>query len=428
MGVFMTKRRIALGLLCGYFLYSFASRSQSVLKDGDILLICGDSITEQKQYSVFIEDYILMSQPVKNVKTIQIGWGGENVQHFANYWQQVGLTFSPTVATTNFGMNDGGYDLISDKTKDGFRDGTRKMIDQFKAAGVRTMFVGTSGGVDSYYFKNPKHKDVSAVTYDQTLGHLSDVAKDVAHSEKVPFVDLHTLTLKTMASAKAALGEKFAVTGNSDGVHPQADGHLMMAYAYLKAMGMDGNIGTIRYDMATAQAETDDAQHVTSVANGEITLESTRYPFCFFGDVGASDGTVGMLPFLPFNQDLNRYMLVVKNLKSARAKITWGTETREFTQEQLSAGINLAAEFLTNPFTAPFMGVDKKVRAKQDFESLYIKGYINGEKAIVQTMPAEADALKLVLESFSVAHEKLFADLAASVTPVTHTIKIEEMN
>jgi hypothetical protein len=369
-----------------------------------------------------------MSQPVKNVRTIQIGWSGENVNHFANYWEGVGLMFRPTVATTNFGMNDGSYDVINDKMRDNFRDGTKKMIDQFKAAGVREVFVGASGGVDSYYFKNPKHKDVNAATYDQTLGHLSDIAKEVAHSEKEPFVDLHTLTLKTMEAAKAALGEKFAVTGNSDGIHPQPDGHLMMAYAYLKAMGMDGNVGTINYDMATAHAETDDAQHVTGVSNGEITLESTRYPFCFFGDVGSSDGTAGILPFLPFNQDLNRYMLIVKNLKSAKAKITWGTETKEFTREQLSAGVNLAAEFLTNPFTAAFMAVDKKVRAKQDFESIFIHSYINGEKSIEQAMPAEADALKSVQESFGIAHQKLFVDLASSVKPVVHTIKIREVN
>jgi hypothetical protein len=424
----MRSRAVVLGLLCGAFVCPLTSKAQSVLRDGDVLLICGDSITEQKQYSVFIEDYILMSQPVRNVKTIQIGWGGENVNHFANYWQGVGLMFHPTLATTNFGMNDGGYDVVNDKMKEGFRDGTKKMIDQFKAAGVREVFVGASGGVDSFYFKNPKHKEVSAASYDQTLGSLSDVARDVARSEKEPFVDLHTLTLKTMAAAKAALGEKFAVTGNSDGVHPQADGHLMMAYAYLKAMGMDGNIGTITYDMATDQAQTDDAQHVISVAKGDITLESTRYPFGFFGDAGASDGTVAILPFLPFNKDLNRYMLVVKNLKSATAKITWGTETKEFTREQLSAGINLAAEFLTNPFTAPFLAVDKKVRAKQDFESLFIKGYINGEKPIEQAMPADTDVLRSVIASFGVAHQKLLGDLASSVKPVVHTIKIRETN
>ena len=428
MGVFIKKRAISLALLSVAFLSFRGSKAQSSLQEGDTLLICGDSITDQKMYSVYIEDYLLMTQPVKNVRAIQIGWSGENVQHFANYWQQVGLMFHPTLATTNFGMNDGGYDLISDKTRDGFRDGTKKMIAQFKAAGVRTVFVGTSGGVDSYYFKNPKHKDVSAISYDQTLGHLSDVAKDIAHSEKEPFVDLHTLTLNTMAAAKAALGEKFAVTGNSDGVHPQPDGHLIMAYAYLKAMGMNGNIGTITYDMALDKAETDDAQQIMSAGNGEITLQSSRYPFCFFGDVGSSDGTAGILPFLPFNQDLNRYMLIVKNLKSAKAKITWGTETKEFTREQLSAGINLAAEFITNPFTAPFLAIDKKVKAKQDFESMFIRNYIDGEQSVARVMPDETDALKAVLGSFGVAHEQLFEDLARSVKPVVHTIRIREEN
>jgi hypothetical protein len=167
---------------------------------------------------------------------------------------------------------------------------------------------------------------------------------------------------------------------------------------------------------------------VTAVADGEITLQSTRYPFCFFGDAAASDGTASILPFLPFNQELNRYMLAVKNMKAAKAKITWGTETKEFTREQLSAGINLAAEFLNNPFTAQFMAVDKKVRAKQDFESLFIKGYINGEKPIEQTMPEDADALRAVIASFGVAHQRLFDDLASSVTPVVHTIRIRESN
>ncbi len=426
--MFTKKRTVTLALLSVVFLVPLLSKAQSLLRDGDILLICGDSITEQKQYSVFIEDYILMSQPIRNVKTIQIGWSGENVQHFANYWQGVGLTFHPTIATTNFGMNDGGYDLINDKTGEGFRDGTQKMIEQFKASGVRTIFVGVSGGVDSYYFKNPKHKDVTAVAYNETLGHLSDIAKGIAHSEKEPFVDLHTLTFKTMSSSKTTLGETFAVTGNSDGIHPQTDGHLMMAYAYLKAMGMDGNVGAISYDMTTSMAKTDDAQRIISVAGGEITLESTRYPFCFFGEAGASNGTAGILPFLPFNQDLNRYMLTVTGLHSAKAKITWGKGTKEFTREQLRTGINLAAEFLTNPFTAPFMAIDKKVRAKQDFESLFIKNFLNGEKQIEQTMPDETDALKSVQDSFEAAHHRLFMDLARSVKPVVHTIKIQEAN
>ncbi|MHC4913054.1 MAG: hypothetical protein ACYTE5_08635, partial [Planctomycetota bacterium] len=30
------------------------------LQQGDFVAICGDSITEQKQYSVYVQDYLLM--------------------------------------------------------------------------------------------------------------------------------------------------------------------------------------------------------------------------------------------------------------------------------------------------------------------------------------------------------------------------------
>ena len=37
----------------------------------------GDSITEQKQYSVFIENYLLMCRPAADLRATQFGWGGE---------------------------------------------------------------------------------------------------------------------------------------------------------------------------------------------------------------------------------------------------------------------------------------------------------------------------------------------------------------
>src|SRR5205823_14059162 len=56
-----------------------ASTDQPLVKNGDLVAIVGDSITEQKLYSVFIEDYLLMCKPAgKDVKTMQFGWGGES--------------------------------------------------------------------------------------------------------------------------------------------------------------------------------------------------------------------------------------------------------------------------------------------------------------------------------------------------------------
>ena len=47
------------------------------LKSGDYVAVIGDSITEQKQYSVFIEDYLLMCEPVKRPEShaVRLGWG-----------------------------------------------------------------------------------------------------------------------------------------------------------------------------------------------------------------------------------------------------------------------------------------------------------------------------------------------------------------
>ena len=50
------------------------------LEAGDTVAICGDSITEQREYSVFIEDYLLMCQPAPDLKAHQFGWSGEKAE------------------------------------------------------------------------------------------------------------------------------------------------------------------------------------------------------------------------------------------------------------------------------------------------------------------------------------------------------------
>ena len=42
------------------------------LRPGDVVAICGDSITEQGLYSAFIEAYLLACQPVSGVRTTNL--------------------------------------------------------------------------------------------------------------------------------------------------------------------------------------------------------------------------------------------------------------------------------------------------------------------------------------------------------------------
>jgi hypothetical protein len=228
-----------------------------------------------------------------------------------------------------------------------------------------------------------------------------------------------------MGKAKAALGESFQVCGG-DGVHPGADGHLVMAYAYLKAMGFDGNLGTITVDMKGPATATG-GHKVLGGTNGTAQIESSRWPFCFSGKPDDPDGTVSILPFVPFNQDLNRLTLVVKNLDAAQAKVTWGDQSKTFPKADLETGINLAAEFLNNPFSAAFQKLDAAVAQKENFETFMIKGEISQYPGLLGTLdnnPQVAAALNIISAALWARQAKEAAAVRALVTPVQYTITV----
>ena len=70
-------------LIANWFI-GHATAQQLVLKHGDRLAIVGDSITEQKLYSKFIETYLLACHPELDIQTYQFGWGGERAPGFAS--------------------------------------------------------------------------------------------------------------------------------------------------------------------------------------------------------------------------------------------------------------------------------------------------------------------------------------------------------
>src|SRR6478735_5650322 len=99
----MKIRHLAFVFFASVSICAFAAEPQ--IKSDDLLAICGDSITEQKQYSVFIEDYLLMCRPELNARTMQFGWGGEVSGGFLARMDSDVLRYKPTIATTCYGMN-----------------------------------------------------------------------------------------------------------------------------------------------------------------------------------------------------------------------------------------------------------------------------------------------------------------------------------
>jgi lysophospholipase L1-like esterase len=411
---------------------ALAARAQNQLQKGDFVAVCGDSITEQKQYSVFIEDYLLMCKPQADLRVMQFGWSGEVAPGFLSKMPNEALKFPFTVATTAYGMNDGGYSPMNDAKAKRYRDAMQGIVDNFKKHGVHFIVVGSPGCVDADTFVKPdpndpepdakkKRKVNQSAMYNDTLAGLREIAKETALKNGCAFADVYGTMVDAMTRAKAKYGPKYHVAG-PDGVHPSQNGQLCMAYAFLKGLGVDGNIGTITVDLAGNKAEATDGHKVLGVNNGEVEVESVKYPFCFYGDPANPGATSGIIEFLPFNQDLNRYTLVVKNPGADKVKVTWGKASKEFAAADLARGINLAAEFVAdNPFSEPFKKVEAEIRKQQNAETPLVKKTLHDlakQADQAKGQPAAQDEMKRAKELFD-------ASAKAANEPVKHTIKLE---
>ncbi len=393
-----------------------------VVKVGDRLAVAGDSITEQKLYSRYLELYLLACRPDLNTRVMQFGWGGERAAGFAARMANDLAGFQPTLVTTCYGMNDGSYTAYTEAIGKAYEIPMRDIVTRLKAQGV-TVVVGSPGAVDTRYFRNDPGL---AQVYNENLAQLTEIARKVAAEAGMPFADVHGAMRDAMTKAKAALGDDYDVCGR-DGVHPNANGHLVMAYAFLKAMGFDGDLGTITVDLK-GEATASEGHQVLSSHEGVVEIESSRYPFCFFGGEADSGGTRSILPFLPFNQDLNRLTLIVKNLETEQAEVTWGGATKTFARADLEKGINLAAEFLDNPFSVPFRQLESQVAAKQAFETYLIKSQVTQYPALKRLVNEDPQILALA-EAFHKALWEYEArqqeQVRAALAPVKHTLTVK---
>jgi lysophospholipase L1-like esterase len=404
-----------------------APNAATTLPANGRLAIVGDSITEQKLYSKFIEAYIVACSGRSDVRVFQFGWGGETAGGFAGRAVNDLAVFQPTTVTLCYGMNDGSYRPFNDQLGNAYEGSMRRVLTTLREIGVKHVVVGSPGAVDTFYFKRDNFAPMSGADgYNDNLRQLGGIGKKLAGEFQQVFADVHQPMIDAMLKAKPALGEKYDVCG-SDGFHPNANGHLVMAQAFLKALGCDGDIGTITLDMNGAAQATEGHKVLTSAA-GAAELESARYPFCFQGDENSSGGTRSIAPFIPFNTELNRCTLKVSNLNAARAKVEWGTQAREFSKEQLAAGINLAAEFAgATPFEANFSEFLNRVANKQNYETLLIRQLVTNFRHFgdVAREDKEVAAAFDTLRAKLGAHQKLLDDKAREVLrPVKHQIKV----
>ena len=384
-----------------------------LLHKDDRLAIIGDSITEQRMYSRMIETYLTIALPELAITARQYGWSGETAEGFKQRMVQDCLRFKPTIATLCYGMNDHRYKPFAEATAKWYRENYGAVAKGLKEVGARVV-IGSPGPVG----KMPAWiKTASGTVEDLNLNLCAfrNIDIELAHELDVRFADVFWPMYTSFWAAKKRYAATYEVAGN-DGVHPDWAGHVIMAYAFLKGLGCDGNIGTITVDLSKQSATASTGHHVTNVSGGNIALTSSRYPFCATGALDQHDSIRSGMTLVPFNQELNRFVLIANGTTAAKYTVTWGSSSRTYTKEQLTIGVNLADDFAMNPFSDAFKKVDDAVAAKQAYETKQIKNEFHSKKG-------KADIEKTATETEAV-RAPLAAAIATAMVPVQHVIQM----
>jgi len=385
-----------------------------ILKEGDRLAIIGDSITEQKRYSRLMETYLTACVPELKITARQFGWSGETAEGFRQRMTNDCLRFNPTVATLCYGMNDHHYRPFDLENEQWYAENYSAVARSLQDAGARVV-LGAPGCIG----KVPPWTKPGQFTRDEmniNLCALRDCDIALAKELQTPFADVFWTMYQAGFEGQRRYGTNYSISGK-DGVHPGWAGQVVMAYTFLRAMGLNGDLGTLTVDLGAGTASATGGHTVQGFKDNRLTVASTQYPFCADGETNSDNALRSGTTLVPFFQELSRFQLVATHAGALQYNVIWGNTTNTYTAVQLAAGVNLAADFADNPFCEAFKRVDEAVAAKEAYETKQIKELFHGKEA-------RADMAKVVADS-EAEHAPLARAVAEAMTPVTHTIVIQ---
>ncbi len=321
---------LALVVSCGFA----AADDGFALRDGDVVVFLGDSLTAARTYGKYIENYTLLRYPDRKVTFINAGFGGDTAEGGLKRLEADVLTHNPTVVTVMYGTNDIGWGVYADEPhKQRYLAGVRGIVSACVERKIRV-----------YLCSEPVTAADPNKSEDSFLQKMCDEGMELSKSLGGNAIDVQ----RSMREAQKRLwaaneGIKDASKRESmhvaDGVHLNELGQLAVAHAMLRGLGAPAEVSEATVDYTNAKASSKGCR-IVDARRVDQTLEFTRIddglPFNY--------GTFFALHyrFVPVPQDLAKYMLTIKNLPAGRYDVLAdGREVSVYSAKQLADGVNI---------------------------------------------------------------------------------------
>ncbi|SPE62864.1 putative Lysophospholipase L1 and related esterases [Verrucomicrobia bacterium] len=329
-----------------------------LIRDGDRVVFLGNSITEQRLYTTYIEAYALTRHPDWKLSFRNVGWGGDtswlrqrahpdekelfaadeaSQQRMVEKSVGLGLErdvlpLKPTLVTVKFGMNDHAYQAFRE---DIFRAYVRSQTQTAKvleAKGARVAFLTPQPIED-------KRPDPDKDVRNQSLRQFCDGLREVAVKTEATFVDQFDPYMAILVRERA--GNPPGFVGGGDAVHPGPIGHTVMAWAVLKGLGAPAKVSNVEIDVTAQKVVAAEGCHVEHLqqSGGETSFDRLDEALPMPIDERAEPA----LKLAPIMEELNRLELHVTGLAPGNYNVSIDGELAgKVTAEELAEGWNLA--------------------------------------------------------------------------------------
>lgn len=353
----MKKIIVLVASICLIWNTAFA-QTVKPFEEGERAVFLGNSITDGGHYHSYIWLYYMTRFPNMNLRIFNGGIGGDTAFDMDKRLDGDIFNLNPTALMVTFGMNDSGYfEYNGDKPKEFGEQKYQESIKNYQQMEkrfkelphTRIVMVGTSPYDETAQLKeNNPFK-----TKNETISRIVEYQRESAAKNGWEFTDLNA-PMVALNQQYQKKDPAFTLCG-SDRIHPDNDGHMVMAYLFLKAQGFAGKeVANVEINADKKQTVKSDNCTVSNIKkigkdlSFDYLAEALPYPLDTIArGWGQKKSQAEATKVVPFMDEMNREILKVSGLKGQYKLLIDDEEIGVWSANDLAEGINLAAESKT---------------------------------------------------------------------------------
>jgi lysophospholipase L1-like esterase len=308
-----------------------AAQAEYAIRSGDRVVFLGDSNTVASVSWVdTVENYTYLRFPHDRVRFFNGARAGDTMQTALARLEREVFGRRATHVVVMLGVNDVAWGWGTDAAREAaYRDGIRGIVHDCLRRGVAVVVCSYPADLGDAF----RRMNVEGLALAASLG-ASTIDVQAA-------VESVTETL-TADNAMVPPGEHVSLHA-ADGVHLSELGHRAVALAVLKGLGAPADVSSVTLDAATLTVVETSGATVSNLRREADTIHFTRLDDGRPISLGRF-AAYTVLRWLPYSDELNRYMLAIRNLAAGRYEIAVdGRAIGTVSDRELAAGVNLAA-------------------------------------------------------------------------------------